>query len=144
MTDSPRVRLAAGEPRTGPRGGVLAPTRYRQPGDVIRLIGVAGVAGRRGRDRWGAACLAPAAAAAVVGVGPASGAGRLLTGLVQVMIVAAAVVLVVAGLRYRRFRLLATVAGGFAAAAILMTGISDVAGPGGPARCRPGCGRVPG
>ena len=66
-----------------------------------------------------------------------------MTGLVQVMIAAAAVVLVGAALRYRRFRLLATVAGGFAAATALMTGISDLVGPGA-ARCRPGCGRVPG
>ena len=57
----------------------------------------------------------------------------MLTGLVQVMIAAAALVLLVAALRYRRFRVLATVAGGFAAAAALMAGITYLAGPGGPA-----------
>jgi uncharacterized membrane protein YbhN (UPF0104 family) len=130
MTDSPRVRLAAAEPRTRPRGGVLAPARYRHPGDVIRLIAAAGVLA----VAVVIAALLPALlrpTAAVIGVGPASEAGRLVTGLVQVMIAAAAVVLVVAGLRYRRFRLLATVAGGFAAATALMTGISDLVGPGG-------------
>ena len=49
------------------------------------------------------------------------------------MIAAAALVLLVAALRYRRFRVLVTVAGGFAAAAALMAGITYLAGPGGPA-----------
>ena len=71
--------------------------------------------------------------AAVTGVGPATEAGQVLTGLVQVMIAAAALVLLAAALRYRRFRVLATVAGGFAAAAALMAGITFLAGPGGPA-----------
>ena len=46
----------------------------------------------------------------------------MLTGLVQVTVAAAALVLLVAALRYRRFRVLVTVAGGFAAAAALMAG----------------------
>lgn len=66
-------------------------------------------------------------------VGPATAAGRVLTGLVQVSIAAAALVLLVAALRHRRFRVLATVAGGFAAAAALMAGITYLAGPGGSA-----------
>ena len=37
-TDSPRPQLAAGGPKARPRGRVLAPARYRHPGDVIRLI----------------------------------------------------------------------------------------------------------
>jgi len=57
----------------------------------------------------------------------------VLTGLVQVTIAAAGLVLLVAALRYRRFRVLVTVAGGFAAAAALMAGITDLAGPGGSA-----------
>ena len=72
-------------------------------------------------------------AAAVAGVGAGSGAGRVLTGLVQVSVVAAVLVLVVAALRYRRFRVLATVAGGFVVAVALMAGISYLAGPGGSA-----------
>ena len=57
----------------------------------------------------------------------------MLTGLVQVMIAAAALVLLAAALRYRRFRVLVTVAGGFAAAAALMAGITYLTGPGGSA-----------
>ena len=38
MTDSPTIQLAAGGPKTRPRDRVLAPARYRHPGDVIRLI----------------------------------------------------------------------------------------------------------
>jgi glycosyltransferase 2 family protein len=76
--------------------------------------------------------LRPAAAAITV-VGPGTAAGQVLTGLVQVTIAAAALVLLVAALRHRRFRVLVTVAGGFAAATALMAGISYLAGPGGSA-----------
>ena len=132
MTDSPAILLAAGGPKTRPRGRVLAPARYRHPGDVIRLIAAALVLA----VAVVIAMLLPALlrpAAAVTGVGPATAAGQVLTGLVQVMIAAAALVLLAAALRYRRFRVLATVAGGFAAAAALMAGITYLAGPGGPA-----------
>jgi undecaprenyl-diphosphatase len=132
MTDSPAILLAAGGPKTRPRGRVLAPTRYRHPGDVIRLIAAALVLA----VAVVIAMLLPALlrpAAAVTGVGPATAAGQVLTGLVQATIAAAALVLLVAALRYRRFRVLATVAGGFAAAAALMAGITYLAGPGGPA-----------
>ena len=132
MTDSPAILLAAGGPKTRPRGRVLAPARYRHPGDVIRLIAAALVLA----VAVVIAMLLPALlrpAAAVTGVGPATEAGQVLTGLVQVMIAAAALVLLAAALRYRRFRVLATVAGGFAAAAALMAGITYLAGPGGPA-----------
>ena len=132
MTDSPAILLAAGGPKTRPRGRVLAPTRYRHPGDVIRLIAAALVLA----VAVVIAALLPALlrpGAAVTGVGPATAAGQVLTGLVQVMIAAAALVLLVAALRYRRFRVLATVAGGFAAAAALMAGITYLAGPGGSA-----------
>ena len=142
MTDSPAILLAAGGPKTRPRGRVLASARYRHPGDVIRLIAAALVLA----VAVVIAVLLPALlrpAAAVTGVGPATAAGRVLTGLVQVMIAAAALVLLVAALRYRRFRVLATVAGGFAAAAALMAAITYLAGPGGPA-CPRGCARVPG
>ena len=57
----------------------------------------------------------------------------MLTGLVQVTVAAAALVLLVAALRYRRFRVLVTVAGGFAGAAALMAAITYLAGPGGSA-----------
>ena len=132
MTDSPAILLAGGGPKTRPWGRVLAPARYRHPGDVIRLIAAALVLA----VAVVIALLLPALlrpAAAVTGVGPATEAGQVLTGLVQVTIAAAALVLLAAALRYRRFRVLATVAGGFAAAAALMAGITYLAGPGGPA-----------
>ncbi len=133
MTVSPRMRLAAGEPKTPPRDRVLAPSRYRHPGDVIRLVAAASVLA----VAVVIAALLPAllrpAAAAITAVGPATAAGRVLTGLVQVMIAAAALVLLATALRYRRFRVLATVAGGFVAAAALMAGITYLAGPGGTA-----------
>ena len=144
MTDSPTMRLAAGEPKTRPRGRVLAPARYRHPGDVIRLIAAALVLAAAAVIAMLLPALLRPAAAAVTGVGPATAAGRVLTGLVQVTIAAAALVLLVAALRYRRFRVLATVAGGFAAAAALMAGITYLAGPGGSPRCPRGCARVPG
>ena len=141
MTDSPAILLAGGGPKTRPWGRVLAPARYRHPGDVIRLIAAALVLA----VAVVIALLLPALlrpAAAVTGVGPATEAGQVLTGLVQVTIAAAALVLLAAALRYRRFRVLATVAGGFAAAAALMAGITYLAGPAAP---RPrGCARVPG
>ena len=133
MTDSPAILLAAGGPKTRPRGRVLAPTRYRHPGDVIRLIAAALVLAVAVVIAMLLPALLRPAAAAVTGVGPATAAGRVLTGLVQVTIAAAALVLLVAALRYRRFRVLATVAGGFAAAAALMAGITYLAGPGGSA-----------
>ena len=37
------MRLAAGGPKTRPRDRVLPPTRYRHPGDVIRLVAAAWV-----------------------------------------------------------------------------------------------------
>jgi uncharacterized membrane protein YbhN (UPF0104 family) len=132
MTDSPATLLAAGGPKTRPRGRVLAPTRYRHPGDVIRLVAAALVLA----VAVVIAMLLPALlrpGAAVTGVGPVTEAGQVLTGLVHVMIAAAALVLLAAALRYRRFRVLATVAGGFAAAAALMAAITYLAGPGGPA-----------
>jgi undecaprenyl-diphosphatase len=133
MTDSPAILLAAGGPKTRPRGRVLAPTRYRHPGDVIRLIAAALVLAAAAVIAMLLPALLRSAVAAITEVGPATEAGQVLTGLVQVMIAAAALVLLVAALRYRRFRVLVTVAGGFAAAAALMAGVTFLAGPGGPA-----------
>src|SRR5271166_1641517 len=133
MTHSPSIQLAAGGSGTPTRGRLLAPTRYRHPGDVIRLIAAGSVL----TAAVVIAALRPAllrpAAAAITEVGPATAAGRVLIGLVQVTIAAAALVLLVAALRYRRFRVLVTVAGGFAAGAAVMAGITYLAGPGGPA-----------
>ena len=129
--------VAPGEPGAG----VAAPSakevrrwlpssRYRHPGDVIRLVAAAGALAVAAV----VAALLPAllrpTAAGVTAVEPTTAAGRVLTGLVQVSIAAAALVLLAAALRYRRFRVLATVAGGFAVAAALMASISYLAGPG--------------
>ncbi len=132
MTGAPPVQLASA-PGIRPRDRVLRPARYRHPGDVIRLIAAAGVLAVAA----GIAVLLPAvlrpAAAAAVAVQPATAAGRVLTGLVQVMIAAAALALLAAAVRYRRLRALVTAAAGFAAAAALTAGISDLAGPAGSA-----------
>src|SRR3984885_959645 len=126
MTDSPRIRLA-GEPRARPQDRLLAPMRYRQPGDVIRLIAAGSVLAAAAA----VAALLPALLrpAAITAVGPATPAGRLVTGLAQVTIAAAGLALLAAALRYRRFRVLVTVAGGFAAAAALLAGITYLTGP---------------
>lgn len=127
------MRLAAGEPKRRPWRRILPATRYRHPGDVIRLAAAASVLVVAAVIAVLLPALLRPGAAAMTGVGPATAAGRVLTGLVQVTIAAGALVLLVTALRYRRFRVLATVAGGFAAAAALMTGISYLAGPAGSA-----------
>ena len=125
------MRLAAGGPKTRPRDRVLPPTRYRHPGDVIRLVAAVSVLIVAAVVVALLPALLRPSAAAITAVGPVTAAGRVLTGLVQVTIAATALVLLVAALRYRRFRVLVTVAGGFAAAAALMAGITYLAGPGG-------------
>jgi undecaprenyl-diphosphatase len=59
---------------------------------------------------------------------PATLAGRVLAGLVQGLFAAAAVAAVVVTLRYRRFRLLAGLAGGAVLAGAVLTGIVYLAG----------------
>ena len=131
MTDTPRVQATAGEPRSRRAGLALPATRYRHPGDVIRLIAAALVLAVTGTI----AALVPSAAlrpdaAEVGGTGPGTAAGQVLTGLVQVTIAGAALVLLIAGLRRRRFRVIATVAGGFVAAAALTAVIMYLTGQG--------------
>jgi uncharacterized membrane protein YbhN (UPF0104 family)/predicted DNA-binding ribbon-helix-helix protein len=95
--------------------GLLSPSRYRHPGDVIRLIGAAVVL---------AAALLTSALAAEWLVGPAAPVarglgwepvGRALTGVVQVVCVAAGALALALSLRHRRFRLL----GGLVVGAVL-------------------------
>ena len=105
----------APEPVTKHATRFLPSTRYRHPGDVIRLIGsgllltvmLAVVAVASGQ-------LAGTGAASVTWLGSGL-AGRLLTGLVQVAFVAAAAGAVAVALWHRRFRLL----GGLAAGAVV-------------------------
>ena len=102
-------------------------TRYRHPGDVIRLIAgsillLVSLVASKVAARW---LLGPDAAVGGITFGPAS---DVLTGIVQVACVAAAVLAVAATLWHRRFRLLlalaagAAVAAGVAAAILLLLG----------------------
>jgi hypothetical protein len=100
-------------------GRLVPPTRYRHPGDVIRLIAGAAVLGcslaaTAAARRWLLGVAAPVPGG--LGSGPVS---RVLTGIVQVACVAAAALVVTATLRRRRFRLL----GGLAVAAAVAAGI---------------------
>src|SRR5215470_7499299 len=110
---SPPVAVTAGH---------LPPSsRYRHPGDVIRLISagllLAGaLIASAIAFRW---LLGPGASVP----GGLGVAGRVITGLVQVACLAAAAVVIVATLRRRRFRLLAGLAAGAVAAAGLAYGI---------------------
>ena len=118
----------APEPITKHAGRFLPSTRYRHPGDVIRLIGsglvltgmLAAVAVAPGR-------LTGPGAATVTWLG-SDPAGRLLTGLVQVAFVLAAAAAVAAALRHRRFRLLAGLAAGAVTAGAALAGILYLAG----------------
>ena len=102
--------------------GRLPPSsRYRHPGDVIRLISAGLVLACSLAVSWVARrWLLGTAAAVPGGLGTA---GRVITGLVQVACLAAAAVVVAATLRRRRFRLLAGLAAGAVAAAVLAEGI---------------------
>ena len=118
----------APEPITKHSGRFLPSTRYRHPGDVIRLIGsglvltgmLAAVAVAPGR-------LTGPGAAAVTWLG-SDPAGRLLTGLVQITFVLAAAAAVAATLRHRRFRRLAGLAAGAVTAGAVLAGILYLAG----------------
>ena len=105
------MQLAAGGPKTRPRDRVLAPARYRHPGDVIPLIAAVSVLIVAAVTAVLLPALLRPSAAAITAVGPATAAGRVLTGLVQVTIAAAALVLLAAALRYRRFRARPTATG---------------------------------
>jgi len=109
-------------PATAPATQLLPASRYRHPGDVIRLIAggtvlacaviALAVAAKwfPAASRWLLGPTAPAPS----GIGPNT-VSRALTGIVQVAFVAAAALVVVATLRHRRFRLL----GGLAVAAVV-------------------------
>jgi glycosyltransferase 2 family protein len=110
-------------------GRFLPPARYRHPGDVIRLI-LAGLvlAGALAVTVAAHATYAGASAAAVTAVAPSTVAGRVLAGLVQLLFVVAAAAAVAVTLRYRRFRLLASLAGVAVVAGAALIGIVQLAG----------------
>jgi undecaprenyl-diphosphatase len=109
---------------------------------VIRLI-IAGLvlAGTLAVTVATGATYAGAGAAAVTAVVPPALAGRVLAGLVQVVLVTAAAAALVLTLRYRRFRLLASLAGGAVVAGAVVTGIIDLAGGQRPADLAAGAGQ---
>jgi len=129
MTMPPKTRIEASAAAVKQGGRLLAPARYRHPGDVIRLI-VAGLvlAGTLAVTAITHATYAGASAAAVTAVVPSTLAGRVLAGLVQGLFAAAAVAAIVVTLRYRRFRLLAGLAGGAVLAGVALTGVVYLAG----------------
>src|SRR5690348_11457289 len=117
---SPPAAVPAGS-RPSRRLPSLPSSRYRHPGDVIRLISagllLAGAfAASAAAFRW----LLGQAAPVPGGLGTA---GLVITGLVQVACLAAVAVVIAATLRRRRFRLLAGLAAGAVAAAGLTAGI---------------------
>src|SRR5689334_3132197 len=123
--NTPPVAVPGG-PHPPPRPSGLPSSRYRHPGDVIRLISagllLAGAsAASAAAFRW----LLGSAASVPGGLGTA---GQVITGLVQVACLAAVVVVVAATLRRRRFRLLAGLAAGAVAAAGLTAGILALLG----------------
>jgi undecaprenyl-diphosphatase len=129
VTKSPgaHVELPVAAARNGDR--LLPSARYRHPGDVIRLI-IAGLvlAGVLAIAIAARATYAGASAAAVSGLAPSTVAGRVLGGLAQAAFVAGAAAAVAVTLRYRRFRLLATLAGGAVLAGAVLVGIVQLAG----------------
>lgn len=127
--------LTAGRPPSGAPGPkargaawLVPPTRYRHPGDVIRLIAgglvlavtlaTAALAHRQ--------LLGPGAAT-VTSLGSGS-ATRLLVGLVQVAFVGAAAVTVVVVLWHRRFRLLVSLVTAAVLAGAALYGILSMLG----------------
>ena len=105
---------------------LLSSSRYRHPGDVIRLISAGfllacslAASGPRPGGSSARPRRCPTASARPAGV---------ITGLVQVACLAAAAVVVAATLRRRRFRLLAGLAAGAVAAAALAAAIFALLG----------------
>jgi glycosyltransferase 2 family protein len=111
---------------------LVSSSRYRHPGDVIRLIG----AGLILIVSLAVVAVAPsqlvgtdASAMTWLGYDPT---GRLLAGLVQVAFVVAATGIVAAALRHRRFRLLASLAAAAMVAGGALAGILYLIGGGHP------------
>jgi len=111
------------------RDRILPPARYRHPGDLIRLI-IAGLALAVALAVTVAtrATYAGASAAAVTALASSSLPGRVLAGLVQAIFVIAAAAALAVTLRYRRFRLLVSLAGGALLASAALIGIVQLAG----------------
>src|SRR6266516_2299989 len=142
MTKSPEIYAGPPVVAVKPGGGLVPPARYRHPGDVIRLI-LAGLvlAGALAVTVATHAIYAGASAAAVTAVAPSTVASRVLAGLVQVAFAAAAVAAIAVTLRYRRFRLLASLAGVAVVAGAALAGIVQLAGGARPQALTAGAGQ---
>jgi glycosyltransferase 2 family protein len=108
---------------------ILPPARYRHPGDVIRLI----IAGLVLAVAVVIAVVAHAtyagdSATAVTALRLSADPGRVLAGLVLAILAIAALAAVAATLRNRRFRLLASLAGGAVVTGAVLIGIIHLAG----------------
>jgi undecaprenyl-diphosphatase len=144
MTKPPEIHAEAPAVAAKHGGRLLAPARYRHPGDAIRLI-LAGLvlAGAAAVTVITHATYAGASAAAVTAVAPSTVAGRVLAGLVQAAFAVAAVTAVAVTLRHRRFRLLASLAGVAVVAGVALAGIVQLAGGERPRALAAGAGQWP-
>jgi undecaprenyl-diphosphatase len=142
VTKPPGTHVEAPAVAAKHRGRLLPPARYRHPGDVIRLI-IAGLvlAGALAVTTAAHATYAGASAVAVTAVVPSTVAGRVLAGLVQAAFVIAAVAALAVTLRYRRFRLLASLAGVAVLAGAVVAGIIQLAGGARPRALAAGAGQ---
>ena len=129
LVDAPDRVLPSG------RHGLVPPSRYRHPGDVLWLIAASSsllvvlAASLVADDAlWGPD------AAVVAGVGSRTVVGRVLVGVVQVIAVLIPVVAVGALLWFRRFRLLASLVGTAVAAAAGWAGLVLLLSSGNPAQ----------
>jgi len=108
---------------------ILPPTRYRHPGDVIRLILAGLVLVVAGAITYVThATYAGASATAVPALRLSADPGRALDALIAAALVAGAVAGIAATLRHRRFRLLASLAGGAVVAIAVLIVITHFAG----------------
>ena len=126
----------SGHPVAVAAGRLVPPSRYRHPGDVIRLIwgGIllaCALIVSAAASRWLLSTTAPVTGS--LRSGPAS---RVLIGIVQVAWVAAAALVVTATLRRRRFRLLGGLTAGAVVAAAAVAGIFWLLGDQHPAALR--------
>ena len=129
MTASPGTHVEPPAVAEEHRARLLPPARYRHPGDLIRLI-IAGLllVGTLTVTVATHATYAGASAVAVTTLTSSTLPGRVVAGLVQAAFVVAAVAALAVLLRYHRFRLLASLAGGAILASGAIVGIVQLAG----------------
>src|SRR5690349_18304683 len=144
MTLSPGTHVRPRAEAAEHGGRLLPPARYRHPGDVIRLFAAGLVlAGGLAVAVATHAIYAGAGAAAVTALAPAALAGRVLAGVVLAVLVTAAAAAVAVTLRYRRFRLLAGLAGAAVVASAVVIGFIHLTGGQRPRDLAAGAGQWP-